>query len=821
MSFTEEVYHLHRVKERAALCRASNSEFAQWAAGYGEIRHSDLTQVRVYEMADFLVKEGRVPVIDEVFVRLRAADRLASAAMWLVVHMAYARNVYLDGRELSADDFKEAPEGHTGGALNMVIAYSGYLAVNTITNITRSWLMGQGHCVAGVDSANLLVANMTPAHAERYGLSDEELTRFVRDFYLYEVTPDGRPVSPLGSHVNAHTAGGLIEGGYLGFAELYYVHMPLPGERLVAFLSDGAFEEQKGGDWAPRWWRAQDSGLVAPIMIANGRRIDQRTTVSMQGGVDWFRDHLRLNGFEPIDIDGSDPAAFAWAIWEMEQRLSAHGRAVQDGRERYPVPLPYAIAEVEKGFGFPGAGTNASHNLPIGDDTRTNPTARRNFNDGARRLWVPLDELKKVREILANHADAPRPLERDNAIAVRRIKEPEFPEVSWRSASAGNACSPMSAVDEFFLSFVRENPHLRCRVGNPDEVRSNRLERTLEMLKHRVTDPEPDVTEAVDGKIITALNEEAVICAALANKGGINLVASYEAFAVKMLGAIRQEIIFSRHLREAGRPPQWLSVPVIATSHTWENGKNEQSHQDPTLCEALMGEMSDVSRVIFPADANSAVAALEAAYHTRGGLWNLVIPKRSVTDRFSGDDARRLVRDGALAIKSDDNSRILLVAVGAYQLEEVLSASARLDQRGVPHSVICVIEPARFRQPRDPLEHDYVMPEEKRQQLFAEEVPARVFLVHGRPEVFLGVMRPLDTGQVHTRALGYISRGGTFDAFGMLFANRCTWGHVLAAAADVLGTGAADFLSPEELRAVNGQGEPQVLAVPPGTGDNQ
>ena len=60
------------------------------------------------------------------------------------------------------------------------------------------------------------------------------------------------------------------------------------------------------------------------------------------------------------------------------------------------------------------------------------------------------------------------------------------------------------------------------------------------------------LAEAVDGAIITALNEEAVIGAALGNKGGINLAVSYEAFAVKMLGALRQEIIFARHQKEAG-----------------------------------------------------------------------------------------------------------------------------------------------------------------------------------------------------------------------------------------------------------------------------
>ena len=75
---------------------------------------------------------------------------------------------------------------------------------------------------------------------------------------------------------------------------------------LVVFLSDGAFEEQRGADWAPRWWRADDSGLVAPIMINNGRRIDQRTTMKQEGGVTWFKRHLQLNGFEPLVFDGRE-----------------------------------------------------------------------------------------------------------------------------------------------------------------------------------------------------------------------------------------------------------------------------------------------------------------------------------------------------------------------------------------------------------------------------------------------------------------------------------------------------------------------------------
>ena len=257
-----------------------DTALTRWSRGHGRIRHRRATKGRVHAMADALATAGErgdgVPVWDV----LAAADRIVSAAMWLAVHETYARTVSLDGRPLGPDDFKPSPEGHTGGVLNMVPAYVGYMAINALTAVTRSWLMGQGHCVAAIDSVNLLLGNMTPAHAERYDVSDEGLTRYVRDFYSYRLRADGLPDSSLGSHVNPHTAGGLAEGGCLGFAELEYVHMPLPGERLVAFLSDGAFEEQRGSDWAPRWWRAEDSGIVAPIMIANGRRIDQRTTMS-------------------------------------------------------------------------------------------------------------------------------------------------------------------------------------------------------------------------------------------------------------------------------------------------------------------------------------------------------------------------------------------------------------------------------------------------------------------------------------------------------------------------------------------------------------
>ncbi len=769
-----------------------------WQTGYGVIEHTAETLAR-WEQLLVTRPHLRQPAdgasLEEV---LWALDRLTCAGLWLVVHETYARHVYLDGRELQREDFKPKPEGHTGGALNMVPAYAGYLAANAISGLTRAWLMGQGHCVAAIDSLNLLVGNTTAAHAARYDVSDAGLTRYVRDFYSYALNAEGRQDSPLGSHVNANTAGGISEGGYLGFAELQYVHMPLKGERLVVFLSDGAFEEQRGSDWAPRWWRAEDSGYALPIMIKNGRRIDQRTTVSQQGGAEWFVEHLRLNHFDPFVFDGRDPLAFLWAILEMERRLD---EIVAAGIAEYPIRLPYGIAEAPKGAGFPGEGTNLAHNLPLLANPYHDEGARQRFNEGARRLWVPPEELREALAVFARHDGSARVREKDHALAH---PNPELRPLAALPAKEVNRAaprmfSPMEAIDQVFSRFVEANPQLRPRVGNPDEMKSNRLLRTLDILKFRVTDPEPGIPESVHGAVITALNEEAVVSAALANKGGINLVHTYEAFGPKMLGAVRQEVIFAQNCEAAGRPQRWLSVPVVMTSHTWENGKNEHSHQDPTFAEAMMGEAWPYSRVVFPADYNTAAAVMGALFETRGQIWTVVAPKAAVIPNlFTPREAQQLVANGVMTLSwaghRPAEATLALVAVGAYQLGVVLEAAQRLKQQDVPHQVAYILEPARLKT----ADWAGVLP---------EAVERTVVVTHTRPHVIHGLLGPLhERGSL--RVLGYRNTGGTLDTPGMLFVNGASWAHVLMEA------GFANLLSVEEEAALRGKRSPQGVICP-------
>ena len=77
------------------------------------------------------------------------------------------------------------------------------------------------------------------------------------------------------------------------------------------------------------------------------------------------------------------------------------------------------------------------------------------------------------------------------------------------------------------------------------------------------------------------------------------------------------------------------------------------------MAEAMLGEPSHVSRVLFPPDFNSAAAVMEAVYRTHGQIWTLVVPKAEVIpDLLTPDEARRLVKDGGYGWSGPDITAI-------------------------------------------------------------------------------------------------------------------------------------------------------------------
>src|SRR3546814_8983561 len=90
--------------------------------------------------------------------------------------------------------------------------------------------MGKGHSDAAIEAVNALTGDVSRAQQGRYDRSEAGLSRLAADFYSYAIAADGAAAVPLGSHAGPNTAGAISEGGYLGFAEVQSVHMPVRSE---------------------------------------------------------------------------------------------------------------------------------------------------------------------------------------------------------------------------------------------------------------------------------------------------------------------------------------------------------------------------------------------------------------------------------------------------------------------------------------------------------------------------------------------------------------------------------------------------------------
>ena len=490
---------------------------------------------------------------------------------------------------------------------------------------------------------NLLVGNLTRRPTPRATtLSDAGLTRYVRDFYSLPArrrtagrsrrsAATSTPTPPAASPRAAISASPSCSTCTCRCrASGWWRSSPTAPSRSSA----AATGRRAGG--APR-----TRGLVAPIMIANGRRIDQRTTMSQQGGVDVVRAPPAAQRLRSRSCStGAIPAAFAWAI--LRDRAAARRRRRTRSREGAAAlpgaACPTAIAVAPKGAGFPGAGTNLAHNLPLGGNPRTDAAARAALQRaaprgcGCRRTSCAAARRRACSTTTRRGARASATTALAAATVPRRAcpRRPARPVPADRAdRRRGRAASPMAAVDDGFLAHrAGQSPAAPARRQPRRDALEPDAARRSSALKFRVTAPEAGIPEAVDGAVITALNEEAVACAALANKGGINLVVTYEAFGAKMHGAVRQEIIFAEHLGR-GRPAAGLAVGP-AGAHLAHLGERQERAVAPGPGDGR----GDAGRGLATSRAccsrptpTRAAAVVDGGVRTRGQIWTLVVPK--------------------------------------------------------------------------------------------------------------------------------------------------------------------------------------------------
>ena len=674
--------------------RQQDSAFAEWAAGKGLIRHSEAVQQDVLRLLDQLVERRFVDHPAMCLKLLTQLDLLCNQVCWLVVQLSRLQE-WCAGDELPESALRSQPIGDLRRALAAVPVLCARLALNRLTRHQRDWFTDISDAGAALEVLQLMLENAPPDRRQRYGSRCDAIDWST---LMSDFGDLSETQSNPGPWISPELTGVRAPVG--APTEWQAVHQVLPGECLLVLLDSrgvGMLSESL------RWWHPEDSGLLIPVLL-------DCDDGAVPAGV------TRI-------VDGADPAACLCAILEAENRLGE----IANG---------YVEDELEQPVSFPMV-----------------------FVRGANWWSAAADELSQVRKLYrdARQPDAlwqaavaaMRPNGRQRRASMVTVNRPD---PHWQHEPA----SMLAAIDRYFVDCVEVNPHLRVRLAAAPAETRKRLPLSLELLGARQEAVwQQDGYQSAGGVVETADGLE-MASVVLGNQMGLNLVLLDSAQALAALDPLLLSSHFARAQAKVDEPAAWAGIPVLTRSDWWLAGSQAGSRL-LEFSEAMLAQHADQVRVMMVPDANTAMVCLKVCYGEFGVITQLVLDEHA-NSVLDPRQAEQLVSYGALCLAGNCGAELQLVCCGGRSLVIGRQVSMRLRQSGIAHSLVYVLEPARFRTARDEQEQGHLADESLTSSLFPEHVQHRLLLTDLHPEVLLGHCRRLDLGPRRTAALGFLNQ---------------------------------------------------------------
>ena len=268
------------------------------------------------------------PLPSELIEKMDAYWR---AANYLSVGQIYLKDNPLLEVPLERAHIKPRLLGHWGTTAGLNFLYVHLNRLIKENDLNMIYIIGPGHGGPGLVAHSYLEGTYTETYPniER---NRDGLKRLFRQFSW----PYGIP-----SHVAPETPGSIHEGGELGYslAHAYGAAFDNPDLIVACIVGDG---EAETGALATSWHSnkflnpARD-GCVLPILHLNGYKIANPTVLARisQGELTAL---LRGFGYEPLFVEGSEPAAVHQAMAVTLDRVLADIRSIQSEARSARVP---------------------------------------------------------------------------------------------------------------------------------------------------------------------------------------------------------------------------------------------------------------------------------------------------------------------------------------------------------------------------------------------------------------------------------------------------------------------------------------------------
>ncbi len=256
--------------------------------------------------------------------QLGLIDRYWRAANYVSVGQIYLMDNPLLREPLAAEHVKPRLLGHWGTTPGLNFVYVHLNRVIKERDMDVLYICGPGH------GGPAMVANiyLEGSYSEIYPeITQDEagLRKLFRQFSF----PGGIP-----SHVAPETPGSIHEGGELGYALVHAFGAAFDNPDLIVACVVGDGEAETGplaAAWhSNKFLNPKVDGAVLPILHLNGYKIANPTLLARMDD-DELRSLFIGYGYDPIFVEGRDPAPMHRAMAEALDECMDCIRAIQDG----------------------------------------------------------------------------------------------------------------------------------------------------------------------------------------------------------------------------------------------------------------------------------------------------------------------------------------------------------------------------------------------------------------------------------------------------------------------------------------------------------
>jgi xylulose-5-phosphate/fructose-6-phosphate phosphoketolase len=291
-------------------------------------------------MAKFKATDEQIRKMD---LWWRAANYLAGAQLYLLDNPMLKE-------PLKSEDIKKKIVGHWGTVPGQNFIYTHLNRCIRDRDLDMIYLSGPGH------GGNAMVAQdwLDGSYTEIYPniTRDEDGMRKLFKQFSF---PGGIP-----SHVAPETPGSIHEGGELGYSLSHALGAVLDNPGLIAACVVGDGEAETGplatGWQINKFMNPRCDGAVLPILHLNGFKIANPTILSRipHEELDMY---LRGAGWEPIFVEGSDPAKMhrlmADALDEALDKIASIQKDAREGGNTDRPAWPMIVFRSPKGWTGP------------------------------------------------------------------------------------------------------------------------------------------------------------------------------------------------------------------------------------------------------------------------------------------------------------------------------------------------------------------------------------------------------------------------------------------------------------------------------------